>query len=92
MPGTHDFTAFTPRRRSTPSSPDRHARGWRTEGRELQFEIVADAFLRHQVRTLVGTMLQAARGERLTAPFADLLAARPARRRPARPAHRGGCT
>ena len=72
--GTHDFTAFTPS--ETQHTSFRRTvleAAWRAEGRELQFEIVADAFLRHQVRTLVGTMLQAARGERLRRSFADLL-------------------
>lgn len=73
--GTHDFTAFTP----TETEHDVFTRtvtraAWRLQGPELQFEVEADSFLRHQVRTLVGTMLQAARAERLRRPFADLLA------------------
>jgi len=75
MPGTHDFTAFTPSESEhTVFTRTVTRAAWRTEGRELQFEVEADSFLRHQVRTLVGTMLQAARGERLRRPFADLLA------------------
>jgi tRNA pseudouridine38-40 synthase len=58
--GTHDFTAFTP-------SETHHKRFTRTvhEARwvELEedvvaFEITADSFLRHMVRTLVGSMLE----------------------------------
>lgn len=31
---------------------------WHDRGDALEFEITADAFLRHMVRTLVGTMLE----------------------------------
>ena len=58
LPGEHDFTAFTPAdsqhrvfRREISSA------GWREEGEHLLFEVTADSFLRHMVRTLVGTML-----------------------------------
>src|SRR5438309_1907182 len=34
------------------------AAAWRREGDFLLFEITADSFLRHMVRTLVGTMLE----------------------------------
>jgi tRNA pseudouridine38-40 synthase len=59
LPGMHDFTAFTP-------TETQHrlltrkviAAGWEHEGEELQFTITADGFLRHMVRTLVGTMLE----------------------------------
>ena len=57
---------------------------------KLRFTIAADRFLRHQVRTLVGTMLASARGERV------LRTGRAARRRarsaPGRPRRRTGCT
>jgi tRNA pseudouridine38-40 synthase len=57
--GGHDFRAFTPtetqhqtfRRNVT-------AAAWHRHGDALVFEITADSFLRHMVRTLVGTMLQ----------------------------------
>ncbi len=59
LPGTHDFTAFTP-------SETHHktftrtvlAAAWEEHGDELHFTIAADSFLRHMVRTLVGTMLE----------------------------------
>jgi tRNA pseudouridine38-40 synthase len=58
LPGVHDFTAFTPTetqhvhfRRTV------HAAAWRRCGERLEFAITADAFLRHMVRVLVGTML-----------------------------------
>jgi tRNA pseudouridine38-40 synthase len=60
--GSHDFRAFTPAEtqhvdfvRTVESAR------WVDVGDEVHFEITADRFLRHQVRTLVGTMLHAAR-------------------------------
>ncbi len=60
LPGEHDFTAFTP----AESQHDVFVRvireaAWERHGDELHFTITADSFLRHMVRTLVGTMLQA---------------------------------
>lgn len=57
--GEHDFRAFTPtgtqhtvfRRRVLEAR-------WLERGDVLEFEITADSFLRHMVRTLVGTMLE----------------------------------
>lgn len=56
--GLHDFTAFTPRDTQHHvflRSIERAV--WREEGDHLFFEITADSFLRHMVRSLVGTML-----------------------------------
>ena len=57
--GEHDFRAFTPAEtqhevflRCVSSAV------WRRNGDLLEFEITADSFLRHMVRTLVGTMLE----------------------------------
>ena len=57
--GEHDFRAFTP----TETEHDVFARtvtaaAWRRRGDALEFEITAASFLRHMVRTLVGTMLE----------------------------------
>lgn len=59
LPGEHDFTAFTP----TETQHDVFLRNvlaaaWEEHGHELHFTISADSFLRHMVRTLVGTMLE----------------------------------
>jgi tRNA pseudouridine38-40 synthase len=56
--GEHDFRAFTPTetRYEVFMRVVERAR-WMSEGDALVFEITADAFLRHMVRTLVGTMV-----------------------------------
>jgi tRNA pseudouridine38-40 synthase len=59
LPGEHDFRAFTP----TETQHDSFTRvvreaGWERDGYVLAFTITADSFLRHMVRTLVGTMLE----------------------------------
>jgi tRNA pseudouridine38-40 synthase len=66
--GEHDFRAFTP----TETQHDVFVRTvgsceWRQAGDALELWITADSFLRHMVRTLVGTMLEQdpARIERL---------------------------
>jgi tRNA pseudouridine38-40 synthase len=57
--GEHDFRAFTP----TETQHDVFVRvveraEWRRNGDHVDFEITADSYLRHMVRTLVGTMLE----------------------------------
>ncbi len=79
LPGTHDFTAFTP----TQTDHVRFERDvmraeWVDEGEDvLAFWIEADTFMRHMVRTLVGTMLGVASGRWQPERFASLLAGRP---------------
>jgi tRNA pseudouridine38-40 synthase len=74
LAGEHDFRAFTPAetqhrvfRRTVLGA------SWEREGDELVFRIEADSFLRHMVRTLVGTMLQTAADDRPPEAFAPLL-------------------
>jgi tRNA pseudouridine38-40 synthase len=78
LPGTHDFTAFTPTRtdhvRFERDVADAH---WSDDGDVLQFWIEADTFMRHMVRTLVGTMLDVATVRRSQAEFARLLEGAP---------------
>jgi tRNA pseudouridine38-40 synthase len=59
LPGEHDFTAFTPTetRHEVFRRTIREA-AWERRGDELHFTVTADSFLRHMVRTLVGTMLE----------------------------------
>jgi tRNA pseudouridine38-40 synthase len=59
LPGEHDFRAFTP----TDTQHEVFLRSvmearWVDRANALEFEITADSFLRHMVRTLVGTMLE----------------------------------
>jgi tRNA pseudouridine38-40 synthase len=59
LAGEHDFTAFTPT--ETQHEVFRRtirAAAWEPCGDELHFTVTADSFLRHMVRTLVGTMLE----------------------------------
>lgn len=58
--GEHDFRAFTPTEtQHDVLVRDVQAAAWELDGDRLDFTITADAFLRHMVRTLVGTMLEA---------------------------------
>ena len=79
--GQHDFTAFTP-------TDTQHvffdrtvlACSWREGGEggdELILRIEADAFLRHMVRVLVGTMLEVGRGVRDLTSYVGLLEGAP---------------
>jgi tRNA pseudouridine38-40 synthase len=57
--GGHDFRAFTPTETQHQSfRRNVTAAAWHRRGDALEFEITANSFLRHMVRTLVGTMLQ----------------------------------
>ena len=62
--GEHDFRAFTP----TETQHESFTRvvreaAWERDGDVLAFTITADSFLRHMVRTLVGTMLEQTPGQ-----------------------------
>ena len=57
--GEHDFTAFTPTEtQHRVFVREVSAAAWYRRGDHLDFEITADSFLRHMVRTLVGTMVE----------------------------------
>jgi tRNA pseudouridine38-40 synthase len=79
LPGTHDFTAFTPTQTGHVRF-ERHVLGaeWvHEEGGVLAFWIEADTFMRHMVRILVGTMLAVAGGRGTVQDFGRLLSGRP---------------
>jgi len=68
--GKHDFAAFRTHRSQDDTEKGtvtrvKAARWWRDETREqvLRFEIEADAFLRHMVRTIVGTSVWVGQGK-----------------------------
>ena len=57
--GEHDFRAFTPTEtQHVVFVREVRAAAWRRRGDALELEITADSFLRHMVRTLVGTMIE----------------------------------
>jgi tRNA pseudouridine38-40 synthase len=90
LAGTHDFTAFTPTDTyHVRFDREIYAAYWRAvDGGVLEFWIEADSFMRHMNRTLVGTMLDVARGRRSAAEFAELLEGAPrAAAGPTAPAH-----
>jgi tRNA pseudouridine38-40 synthase len=69
--GEHDFRAFTPAEtQHRVFVRNVHSAAWHRRGDVLELEITADSFLRHMVRTLVGTMI-----ERTPEEVAALLAA-----------------
>jgi tRNA pseudouridine38-40 synthase len=78
LPGTHDFTAFTPTVTDhVRFERDVLAADWRRDGDLLEFWITADTFMRHMNRVLVGTMFEVAVGRRTPEEFAGLLAGAP---------------
>lgn len=75
--GEHDFASFQAAdcdaggsRRTVAES------GWQRRGNELVYRIAATAFLRHMVRTIVGTLAEVGRGSRPAESIPELLAAR----------------
>ena len=71
LPGDHDFRAFTPAETQHPAFVRTiESAQWLEDGDVLAFEITGRSFLRHMVRTLVGTMVDGL-------DFAPLLEGRP---------------
>jgi tRNA pseudouridine38-40 synthase len=71
--GQHDFRAFTPTEtQHRVSTRTIRSAAWFERGDALELEITADSFLRHMVRTLVGTMVERSPDE-----LAGLLQGRP---------------
>lgn len=77
--GTHDFTAFTPAQTShVRFERDVLLSEWREGGEHvLEYHVEADTFMRHMVRTVVGTMLAVAGGRLDLGHFRRLLSGRP---------------
>jgi len=75
LEGTHDFTSFaTQETRSTVRTL--HLCELRQEGAELRLHVAGDGFLRHMVRTIVGTLLWVGKGRLAAADVLEVLAAR----------------
>jgi tRNA pseudouridine38-40 synthase len=77
--GEHDFTAFTPTQTDHVMFVRNVLRAeWLdAPGDAFEFWIEAETFMRHMVRTLVGTMLEVARARRSEDDFRQLLEGRP---------------
>jgi tRNA pseudouridine38-40 synthase len=77
--GTRDFASFAghlaqePAGRTTVRTVERA--DWWQDGDLIGFEITANAFLRHMVRGIVGTLIQVGRGRLDPAQFAEIVAA-----------------
>jgi tRNA pseudouridine38-40 synthase len=87
--GQHDFRAFTPTKTEHVFFDRTVIRcAWSQRDDEFVFEVEADAFLRHMVRVLVGSMLLVGRGYWNVARFGSLLEGLPrAAAGPTAPAH-----
>lgn len=89
--GRHDYAAFqTHASDSSVASTIRTIRRLdiQTDGRYLTVDIEGDGFLRHMVRTIVGTLVEVGRGDRSSGELADVLAShRRERAGPTAPAH-----
>lgn len=78
LPGTHDFTAFTPTQTDhVRFDRDVLSAAWTQTGDILSFRITADAFMRNMVRVLVGTMLEVGSDRRTLSSFKQLLTGAP---------------
>jgi tRNA pseudouridine38-40 synthase len=78
LPGTHDFTAFTPTQTDHVHFNRKiFAARWSQDGDILSFEVTADAFMRSMVRVLVGTMLDVSSVRRSLSSFEALLEGAP---------------
>jgi tRNA pseudouridine38-40 synthase len=72
--GEHDFAAFQGTGGTTHSTVRRVTSAhWRMEGSAVTFEIRGEGFLRHMVRSLVGTLVEVGHGRRPTDDLARLL-------------------
>jgi tRNA pseudouridine38-40 synthase len=78
LPGSHDFTAFTPTQTDHVRF-DRNilAAAWTWDEEIASFRITADAFMRNMVRVLVGTQLEVASDRRTLGSFQQLLLGAP---------------
>ncbi|MGE3268304.1 MAG: tRNA pseudouridine(38-40) synthase TruA [Chloroflexota bacterium] len=90
--GTHDFASFAGHRSQDPAGRSTSRRVeravWWQDGNLIGFEIVANAFLRHMVRGIVGTLVEIGRGRMDPAQCGPILQAADRRQAgPNAPAH-----
>jgi tRNA pseudouridine38-40 synthase len=87
--GSHDFAAFASPLEDEDASTvrDLHRFDVRTRDRLITFDVVANAFLPHQVRRLVGALVEVGKGKRTADDYGALLMASAASAGPVAPAH-----
>jgi tRNA pseudouridine38-40 synthase len=90
--GRHDFAAFATHQAQANAGQTTtrtlYTARWRQDGGFWHFDVVADAFLRHMVRSIVGTLLLVGRGDLASTDVGEILEARDRRRAgPTAPAH-----
>lgn len=89
LPGEHDFVSFCVSKSAPKGTMCRIIRAdWRRRDAEFRFTITANRFVHGMVRSLVGTMVEVARGRLAPEDFARLLRVRDRRAAgPTAPAH-----
>lgn len=87
--GQRDFAAFASRLDSPDASTVRELQRFdvRRRGSTVVCDLVANAFLPHQVRRMVGALVEVGRGKHDAEAYAGLLCGAPASAGPAAPAH-----
>jgi tRNA pseudouridine38-40 synthase len=86
--GSHDFASFGKPPQGENTIRQVSQAEWATNDNRLTFEITANAFLYHMVRTIVGTLIQVGLGQIAVNEIKDILAARDlTRSAPPAPAH-----
>jgi tRNA pseudouridine38-40 synthase len=75
--GTHDFATFQSQGADTPTTTRTVLRSRIVDcGSRIEFEIVGQGFLRHMVRTIVGSLVEVGRGRRAPEWIGEVIAAR----------------
>ncbi|MFH1651374.1 MAG: tRNA pseudouridine(38-40) synthase TruA [Chloroflexota bacterium] len=78
LPGKQDFASFVPESELALRSPVKevYRAGVKREGVVVTFSMVADSFLRHQIRNIVGSLLKVGQHRMTVGEFGDILEAR----------------
>jgi tRNA pseudouridine38-40 synthase len=86
--GRHDFAAFaSPLENGASTVRELYAFEVQREDDTIRFDVVANAFLPHQVRRMVGALVEVGKGKRTHDEFAALLDGPPASAGPSAPSH-----
>jgi tRNA pseudouridine38-40 synthase len=89
MLGCHDFAAFASALERADASTIRHLQAFDIDrrGHQVVIHVIANAFLPHQVRRMVGALVEVGKGKMSSNEYLALLGGRPSSAGPAAPAH-----